>query len=102
MTKCTHTIPVGSIVEVINRDLGTFGLRLFVVLHTYKWDGAPTYELSFDAKSVEKYQDARKVEWKAKEDGDHLTSKIVRDNMLRCHGSITGEYVESDLIVINP
>jgi len=53
MTKCTHTIPVGSIVEVISRDLGTFGLRLFVVLHTYKWDGAPTYELSFDAKSVE-------------------------------------------------
>lgn len=43
-----HTIPLGTLVEIIGDISDKKGLRLWVVAHERDFDGTPLYALSFD------------------------------------------------------
>ena len=63
-----HTIPLGSIVEVVyddrdeDEDTQTFGLRLFVVNHSRDCDGTPLYDLSFSRAAFKDHQELVEAE----------------------------------------
>lgn len=88
-----HTIPLGSLVEVVNTSSELYGVRLFVVNYSYAYNKEPLYDLSCYVNIMQEL-----ANFKSRDDFLNKREKIIA----LLEGSIVRFFRHSDIKVIKP
>lgn len=95
-----HLIPIGSLVELSNKDYPDEaprdGLRLFVVHHSRDCDGTPLYDLSAKADAQQEYE--KYDELRSQSTGQEWA--IYNLQYVMAMGAIMRHYSEESLTII--